>query len=100
MLYSYNNAIDLSTYSLYKAIDSILRQMLLGQLPDTWVNKQSTLLSILATRVQMGQTSALVASTLVSEGYARLTSFSISDDHHFAGFCYFCDPLCARIAML
>jgi hypothetical protein len=56
-------------------------------------------LSILATRVQMGQTSA----SLVSKGYGILTSFSqgaINDkDNRTAVVCYFMDHVCSYLAM-
>jgi FtsZ-binding cell division protein ZapB len=52
---------------------SILRRMCLSN--SEWTINTASLLSILATRVQMGQTSLPVASSLVKLGYAHLTFF-------------------------
>jgi hypothetical protein len=80
---------------------SILMRMLLNQGGSTWENNEASLFSILSTRVQMGQTSASVASSLVSLGYANLTRFSGSKNngHEVADTCHFTDPVCARLAM-
>jgi len=70
----------------------ILRRMLL----DTeWQAMETTWLNILATRVQMGQTSVTVASDLVARAYANLTSCGDGA----AQICYLPDPVCARLAM-
>lgn len=55
-------------------------------------------LSVLATRVQMGQTSVEVLSELVSKGYAGLTCFVPT--HNVTQICYFPDPVCARLAAM
>ena len=60
-------------------------------------------LSVLGTRIQMGQTSVAMVSSLVSKGYAHLTSFqqapSRSDVPSKATFAFLPDPVCARICM-
>lgn len=58
--------------------------------------KQDACLSILATRVQMGQTSTKTASDLVAKGYANLVHFS---GQYVAKIDCFPDPVCARLAM-
>jgi hypothetical protein len=88
---------------------AILQRMLLSQRAGEWEKNKPALLSILATRVQMGQTSSSVVSTLVSLGYANLTYFQRSnpsvdkveqeDAREVADFCYFTDPVCSRLAM-
>jgi hypothetical protein len=86
---------------------AILQRMLLSLGGGKWENSMPALLSNLATRVQMGQTSSSIVSTLVSSGYANLTSFQRSnlndgdneDLHEVANFCYFTDPVCSRLAM-
>jgi hypothetical protein len=59
---------------------AILLRMLLRQGAGRWENHEPALLSILASRVQMGQTSASVVSTLVRLGYASLTYFQKSNE--------------------
>jgi hypothetical protein len=88
---------------------AILQRMLLSQREGEWEKHKPALLSVLATRVQMGQTSSSVVSTLVSMGYANLTYFQRSnpiinnvkeeDARELADFCYFTDPVCSRLAM-
>ena len=60
-------------------------------------------LSVLGTRIQMGQTSVAMVSRLVSKGYAHLTSFQQapkrSDVPSKATFTFLPDPVCARICM-
>jgi hypothetical protein len=77
---------------------AILSRMLLRTTTEDWPIEAC--LSILATRVQMGQTSFAVASTLVAKAYANLTSISRSDQSsNIAEFAYLTDPVCARLAM-
>jgi len=61
-----------------------------------WESNKESCLSILATRVQMGQTSTEIASRLVSKGYANLVGFST---RNVAEICYHTDPVCAHLAM-
>jgi hypothetical protein len=61
-----------------------------------WDCKLESCLSILATRVQMGQMSTETAYLLVSKGYANLVGFSNPGKVQI---CYFPDPVCARLAM-
>jgi hypothetical protein len=81
----------------------ILKRMLLSAPALEWQSNMPALLSILATHVQMGQTSASNASLLVSKGYGILTSFSqgaINDkDNRTAVNCYFMDHVCSYLAM-
>jgi Bacterial TniB protein len=91
--------------SLKAAMPAILKRMLLSQSPSQWTSNIPALLSILATRFQMGQTAASIVSTLVSNGYGNLTSFTLLEtgkdehNHGIAEFCYFTDPVCSRLAM-
>lgn len=96
---------------------AILERILLSAAATEWKEDKASLLSVLSTRVQMGQTSTLVVSRLVSKGYACLTDFTLRDDqtnerseatHSLAAhgkdkdvaeFCHFSDPVCARLAM-
>ncbi|KAG7365552.1 DUF2075 domain containing protein [Nitzschia inconspicua] len=77
----------------------ILRRMLFsaGNMDQLvkWESNLKAWLSILGTRVQMGNTSFAVASDLVKKGYANLMHLS-SD---FAPFTFPPDPVCARLAM-
>jgi hypothetical protein len=90
---------------LKAAMPAILKRMLLSQSPAQWTSNIPAVLSILATRFQMGQTEASIASTLVSKGYGNLTSFISLEtdkdehDHVIAEFCYVTDPVCSRLAM-
>ncbi|CAJ1928170.1 unnamed protein product [Cylindrotheca closterium] len=77
---------------------SVVRRMLLYGLGNHWaVGKESlkSCLSILGTRVQMGQPSFSVASDMVGYGYANLTHATSTD----AIICYMPDPVCGRLAM-
>ena len=60
-------------------------------------------LSVLGTRIQMGQTSFAMVSSLVSKGYAHLTSFQQAPNRSqlpcLATFAFLPDPVCARICM-
>jgi hypothetical protein len=80
---------------LERRLGKVLSRMLLSYVEE-WESNQESCLSILATRVQMGQTSTDVASRLVSRGYASLVGFS---DCKVAQICYHPDPVCARLAM-
>jgi hypothetical protein len=73
------------------------RMLLLTNADNEW--SQESQFSILATRVQFGQTYFNVASSLVSNGYAVLTSFSQKAEAKYARICYQTDPVCAQIAM-
>ncbi|KAG7345905.1 hypothetical protein IV203_004972 [Nitzschia inconspicua] len=77
----------------------ILRRMLFsaGDMDGRvkWESNLKAWLSILGTRVQMGNTSYAVVSDLVAKGYANLMHLS-SD---FAPFNFPSDPVCARLAM-
>lgn len=75
-------------------LPNVLGRMLLSE--KTWEDSLPACLSILATRVQMGQTTFPIASQLVSKGYANLTSVATGT----AQICYMPDPVCARLAML
>jgi hypothetical protein len=81
--------------NLANRLGIVLGRMLLFK-PKSWEKAEDSCLSILATRVQMGQTSTKTASRLVSRGYANLVGFS---DSNVAQICYFPDPVCARLAM-
>jgi hypothetical protein len=72
---------------------NVLGRMLLSE--KKWDENLSACLSVLATRVQMGQTTFKIASDLVSKGYAILTSVSTGT----ARVCFMPDPVCARLAM-
>jgi hypothetical protein len=76
-------------------LETVLSRMLL-QKGSGWKSEKNACFSILATRVQMGQTSYETASLLVSQGYANLVGFS---DLNVAQICFFTDPVCARLAM-
>ena len=77
----------------------ILKRMLLGG--KDWQKNNKPCLSILATRVQMGQTSMDITSDLVAYGYANLTHYEGSEysGDQVAQMCFFPDPVCARLAM-
>ncbi|CAJ1970323.1 unnamed protein product, partial [Cylindrotheca closterium] len=77
---------------------SVVRQMLLYGLGNHWIVGKESLkacLSILGTRVRMGQTSFPVASDMVGYGYANLTHATSTD----AIICYMPDPVCGCLAM-
>jgi hypothetical protein len=78
-------------------IDTILSRLLLdtGKQGFDWTKQPESLLSVLATRVQMGSTKLSVVSNLVAKGYANLTGVT----NNFATFAYMPDPVCARLAM-
>lgn len=66
-------------------------------LQDTtkWTYMKEAWLSVLGTRVQMGQTSFEIASTLVGRAYANLVGVVGTSAH----ICFMPDPVCARLAM-
>jgi hypothetical protein len=73
----------------------ILRRMTLSV--HAWFEDDQACLSVLGTRVQMGQTSISIASQLVKKGYANLTYFC--GPAQIAQIAYMPDPVCARLAM-
>jgi hypothetical protein len=73
----------------------ILRRMTLSE--PNWFENEQACLSVLGTRVQMGQTSFSIASHLVKNGYANLTYFY--GPAQIAQIAYMPDPVCARLAM-
>ncbi len=80
----------------------IAKKIVLGD--SNWTKNAKSCLSVLATRVQMGTTSTLVVSELVSKGYAHLTFFRNKDSNDsgipsVASFAFLPDPFCARMAM-
>ena len=88
-----------------KALGAIQKRLLLPHATD-----ELSWLSVLAVRVQMGQVSLDVASTLISLGYANLTHFEEvvprtdcgdDNDNHAVVVqqCHFPDPVLARCAM-
>ena len=74
----------------------ILRRLVLSHV-DSWWNRVDSCFSVLATRVQMGQTSFKVATSLISRGYAILSDLDV--DQKIAEICHLPDPVCARLAM-
>jgi hypothetical protein len=62
---------------------------------EEWKENDVSWLSVLATRVQVGQTSCEVASQLVTRGYANLLGVSAMQ----VRITYMPDPVCARLAM-
>lgn len=72
----------------------ILFRMLLSRID--WFHENISCLSILATRVQMGQTSSTVASELVQCGYVTLTSFSVEDGVTHISHLLHCRYLCLQ----
>lgn len=79
---------------------NVLRKMLLGPIQD-WSKDSKACLSILGTRLQMGQTSVTLASNLVAKGYAVLSHYvaPVGDDEGSACIFFPTDPVCARLAM-
>jgi hypothetical protein len=83
---------------LRENIDTILGRLLLQTRKKEvldWTQRPESMLSVLATRVQMGSTNLSVVSELVAKGYANLTGVTTN----FATFAYMPDPVCARLAM-
>ena len=77
-----------------KNLTAILGRMLQSS-NDEWKESIPALLSVLATRVQMGQTTFDFASKLVARGYANLLGVSEKSAH----ITYMPDPVCSRLAM-
>ncbi|CAJ1945356.1 unnamed protein product, partial [Cylindrotheca closterium] len=87
-----------------KAGESIIVQRIVQDAsPSAFKNTATTWLSVLGTRVQMGQTTFAAASGLVSRSYANLVSVSPAtvdgNDKQSAKICFPPDPVCARLAM-
>ncbi len=82
------------------ALKSIKERLLLHQhLP---VTHASSWLSVLSVRVQMGQTTSAIVSSLVAHGYANLTHFQYLPDQKEGAIvqhCHFPDPVLARASM-
>jgi hypothetical protein len=77
---------------------SILGRMLqVRTMKGDWRMNDASLFSVLATRVQMGQTSYPIASQLVSNGYANL--LGVSEKEEQLRITFMQDPVCARLAM-
>ena len=74
----------------------ILTRLLLSHV-DHWWDRIDSCFSVLATRVQMGQTSFNIASELVSRGYAVLQDLDMQQ--RVASICHLPDPVPARLAM-
>jgi hypothetical protein len=87
---------------------NILDRMLLGSSSDQLANNLNACVSVLGTRLQIGQTSSFLASDLVARGYAMLTNYVFNVDgngykglglDNVASICFPTDPVCARLAM-
>jgi hypothetical protein len=79
-----------------KNLATIVRRMLHN---ENWMKQVTSLLSVLGTRVQMGQTTVDVASKLVGYAYANLTGIEEHNGNETARVCFMPDPVCARLAM-
>jgi hypothetical protein len=78
-----------------------LSRMLLSE-TNQWSTSNAACLSILGTRLQMGQTTLDVASNLVAKGYAVLSHYVSPVDgvgNRSASIFFPTDPVCARLAM-
>jgi AAA domain len=102
----YGRPLFVKMKDLSEKLPDILKRMLLSASPEEWQKRQASIVSILATRVQLGYTATCVVSALVSKGYAHLTDFTRFDDDKIPGsqqgiadFCYFTDPVCVHLAM-
>lgn len=73
------------------------RMLLLAKTDKVWTLNSH--FSVLGTRVQFGQTHFNLASKLVSNGYAILSSFDPESHGKVARICFQPDPVCAQIAM-
>ncbi len=87
-------------------LSKILDRMLLSVRNRPWETSLMSCLSVLATRVQMGQTSTALLSDFVAKGYAWLTHYhdSLDDDtpssqEGYPRMCFKTDPVPARLAM-
>lgn len=82
------------------ALDRIKRRLQIYISPD---DKPTSWLSVLSVRVQMGQTTYSLVSTLVALGYANMTHFhSLASENGGSPIlqhCHFPDPVLARAAM-
>jgi hypothetical protein len=83
---------------------NILDRMLLNSASNPWETNLASFVSILGTRIQMGPTSVLLSSELLSRGYAMLTHYAVPEsktqpDRHIARISFPTDPVCARLAM-
>ena len=87
-------ALMATTNELEEKIATILLRMLHRV---DWMDLRETWVNILATRVQLGQTTAEMASRLVANKYANFCGFN--DDTKAVLLGYFSDPVCARLAM-
>lgn len=81
---------------LSAGMDTIVRRMLIDH--HQWETSVSSWISILGTRVQMGQTSFPIASDMVGSAYANLVDVDHSGDET-AKITFMPDPVCARLAM-
>ena len=82
---------------LDKKTPDILCRMLIALEGENWQNELIAVMNILATRVQLGETSFEIVSKLVSKAYAHLSGFSY--DTRTLQLSYLPDPVCARLAM-
>eukprot|EP00980_Cylindrotheca_fusiformis_P029403 scaffold23470_cov104-Cylindrotheca_fusiformis.AAC.1 len=72
------------------------RMLLIARNPKlNWRDSTASCISILGTRVQMGQASIDISSSLVAHGYANLVGVGDTS----ATICFPTDPVCARLAM-
>ena len=71
------------------------------QTPKKWDDNEAAWLSILGTRVQMGQTTFSIASKVVAHSYANLVGVTDVNNEttKSAQICFMPDPVCARLAM-
>jgi hypothetical protein len=81
---------------LSAGLDTIIRRMLIKD--DGWESNDSSWISILGTRVQMGQTPIRIASEMVGSAYANLVGVDESGEET-AKIAFMPDPVCARLAM-
>jgi hypothetical protein len=75
----------------------LTRMLLLNETVDEWETNRNTSINLLATRVQLGQTTMAVTSDLVAKGYANLSGYL--EESMTAQLAYLPDPVCARLAM-
>ena len=78
---------------LSAGLAAIVSRMVLD--PSKWEEEEHSWISILGTRVQMGQTPIEIASHLVGYGYMNL----VGVNDKVARTCFMPDPVCARLAM-
>ena len=80
-------------------LGSVLRRMLCTRPDDNvgWNQNRLARISLLSTRVQMGQTTSDLSSDLVAYGYANFCGYYPESRAVRLG--YFPDPVCARLAM-